>query len=55
LQRLSEALFPEVKLFEHSRIIVEALAQDLTSYEQTKDDLIAENEAVKSIYQHFFK
>jgi hypothetical protein len=55
LQHTFEAMFHGAKLFEHSRIIVEALAQDLTSYEQTKDDLIAENEAVKCIYQHFFK
>ena len=55
LQHTFEAMFHGAKLFEHSRIIVEALAQDLTSYEQTKDDLIAENEAIKSIYQHFFK
>ncbi|MCR5645849.1 MAG: hypothetical protein K6F96_05625 [Bacteroidales bacterium] len=55
LQHVTEAVFHGAKLFEHSRIIVEALAQDLTSYEQTKDDLIAENEAIKYIYQHFFK
>ena len=55
LQHTFEAMFHGAKLFEHSRIIVEALAQDLTSYEQTKDDLIAENEAIKCIYQHFFK
>ena len=55
LQHTAEALFHGFKLFEHSRILVEALAQDLTGYEQAKDDLLAENEAVKSIYQHFFK
>jgi hypothetical protein len=55
LQHTTEAVFHGAKLFEHSRIIVEALAQDLTSYEQTKEDLIAENEAIKNIYQHFFK
>lgn len=55
LQHTTEAMFHGAKLFEHSRIIVEALAQDLTSYEQTKEDLIAENEAIKDIYQHFFK
>ena len=55
LQHVTEAVFHGAKLFEHSRIIVEALAQDLTSYEQTKDDLIAENEAIMNIYQHFFK
>ena len=55
LQHTTEVMFHGAKLFEHSRIIVEALAQDLTSYEQTKDDLIAENDAIKDIYQHFFK
>lgn len=55
LQHTFEAMFHGAKLFEHSRIIVEALEQDLTSYEQTKEDLIAENEAIKRIYQQFFK
>ena len=55
LQHTTEVMFHGAKLFEHSRIIVEALAQDLTSYEQTRDDLITENEAIKNIYQHFFK
>ena len=55
LQHTAEALFHGAKLFEHSRILVEALAQELTSYEQTKDDLLAENEMIKRIYQHFFK
>ena len=55
LQHTAEAVFHDLKLFEHSRIIVEALAQDSLSYEQAKKDLIAENEVVKRIYQHFFK
>ena len=55
LQHTAEALFHGAKLFEHSRILVEALAQELTSYEQTKDDLLAENEMIKRIYQQFFK
>ena len=55
LQNTAEALFHGFKLFEHSRIIVEALAQDLTSYEQAREDLIAENEALKRVYQHFIK
>ena len=55
LQHMAAAVFHNLKLFEHSRIIVEALAQDSLSYEQAKNDLIAENEVVKSIYQHFFK
>lgn len=55
LQHTAEAMFHDLNLFEHSRIIVEALAQDFLSYEQAKKDLIAENKVVKSIYQHFFK
>lgn len=55
LQNTAEALFHAPKLFEHSRILVEALAQELTSYEQSKEDLFAENEMIKSIYQLFFK
>ena len=55
LQHIAEAMFHDLNLFEHSRIIVEALAQDSLSYEQAKKDLIAENEVVKRIYQHFFK
>ena len=55
LQHIAEAMFHDLNLFEHSRIIVEALAQDSLSYEQAKNDLIAENEVVKRIYQHFFK
>ena len=55
LQRLSEVLFPAFKLFEHSRIILEATSNDLISYQQAKDDLITENEMVAKTYQHFFK
>ena len=55
LQHLSEALFPEVKLFEHSRILVEATTQDLLSYQQARTDLITENEMVAKTYQTFFK
>lgn len=55
LQHTAQALFHGLNLFEHSRIVVEALAQDLTSYEQTEEDLFSENEVVKRIYQQFFK
>ena len=55
LQRLSEAIFPEVKSFEHSRIILEATSQDLIGYQQANEDLIAENEIVAKTYQLFFK
>ena len=55
LQHTVEALFHGLKLFEHSRIIVEATSLELTGYQQAREDLIAENEAIKLTYQHFFK
>ena len=55
LQHVAEALFAEEKPFEHSRIIMEALSNDLISYQQAKEDLIAENVIVAKTYQHFFK
>lgn len=54
LQRLSEVLFPDRKLFEHSRIILEATSNDLIGYQQAKEDLITENEIVAKTYQTFF-
>ena len=55
LQRLETALFSEAKLFEHSRIILEATANDIIGYQQAKEDLITENDIVAKTYQHFFK
>jgi hypothetical protein len=55
LQRLETALFSESKLFEHSRIILEATSNDLIGYQQAREDLIAENEIVAKTYQLLFK
>jgi hypothetical protein len=55
LQRLETALFSDVKLFEHSRILLEATSNDLLSYQQAREDLIAENEIVAKTYQLLFK
>lgn len=55
LQRLETALFGEAKLFEHSRIIMEATSNDLIGYQQAREDLITENEMVAKTYQHLFK
>ena len=55
LQHVAEAVFPGSKLFEHSRILMEALGLELTSYEQAKNDLFTENEFVEKLYQHFVK
>ncbi|MBR6878421.1 MAG: hypothetical protein IKM95_03430 [Bacteroidales bacterium] len=54
LQNIAEALFHDVNLFEHSRILVEANENELTSYEQAINDLLTENEVIKRTYQHFF-
>ena len=55
LQHVAQALFHEVKLFEHSRILVEAASKESTGYEQARQDLLSENEMVNRIYEHFFK
>ena len=55
LQHLETALFSEPKLFEHSRILLEATSNDLIGYQQAREDLIAENEIVAKTYQHLFK
>ena len=55
LQGLETALFGEVNLFEHSRILLEATSNDLLSYQQAREDLIAENETVAKTYQQLFK
>ena len=55
LQRLETALFYESKLFEHSRILLEATSNDLIGYQQAREDLIAENEIVAKTYQLLFK
>ena len=55
LQRLETALFDAPKLFEHSRILLEATSNDLIGYQQAREDLVAENEIVAKTYQHLFK
>lgn len=55
LQHVAEALFTDEKLFEHSRIIMEALSHDLISYQQAKEDLITENVVIAKTYEKFFK
>ena len=55
LQRLETALFGEANLFEHCRILLESTSNDLLSYQQAREDLIAENEMVAKTYQQLFK
>lgn len=54
LQNVLSAVFPDDHLFEHSRIILEALSGESTGYEQAMTDLQVENEAVIKLYQKFF-
>ena len=54
LQHLETALFSEAKLFEHSRILLEATSNDLIGYQQAREDLIAENETIAKTYQTLF-
>ena len=55
LKHVMKAIFPDSNLFEHNKILVEANAMELTGYQQAREDLVAENEAVAQLYQHFFK
>ena len=55
LQHLETALFGTCNLFEHSRILIEATSPDLLSYQQAREDLIAENEMLAKTYQQLFK
>ena len=55
LQRIETALFDETKLFEHSRILLEATSNDLIGYQQAREDLVTENEIVAKTYQLLFK
>ena len=55
LQGVAESLFCDVKLFEHSRILLEATSNDLMGYQQAREDLITENEVVAKTYQLLFK
>lgn len=54
LQNVVKAVFTDVTLFEHSRVILEALSKESTGYEQARKDLQTENEAVIKLYQKFF-
>jgi len=55
LQNLEKALFSASQLFEHSRILLDATSNDLISYQQAREDLIAENEVIAKTYQLLFK
>lgn len=53
LKNVYEAIFPDKKLFEHSRIILNALSDNIMDRDLISSDLEAENIAIRDIYQHF--
>ncbi len=55
LQHVTQAVFPEMELFEHSRILMNALGGDFPDTELAIHDLCTENETVERIFRHFCK
>lgn len=53
LQNVYETIFQDKKLFEHSRIILNALSDNLMERSLTTNDLEQENKALREIYSHF--
>lgn len=55
LQHVAQALFPDVELFEHSRILINALSNETLHNDLAIQDLFTENEIVERIFCHFYK
>lgn len=55
LQNVYESVFTDKKLFEHSRILLNALSDDELNRELVNGDMEAENKAIRDIYNHFTK
>lgn len=55
LQHVAQAIFPDVELFEHSRILMNALGSVFPDQELAIQDLCTENEIVERIFRHFNK
>ncbi len=53
LKNVYETIFPGKKLFEHSRIILNALSDNILERSMITIDLEQENKALREIYQHF--
>lgn len=53
LKNVYESVFPAKKLFEHSRIIINALSDNILERNLITNDLEMENMALRELYQHF--
>ncbi len=53
LQNVYESIFPDKKLFEHSRILLNAFSDNIMDRELITNDLEAENKALREIYHQF--
>lgn len=53
LKNVYETVFPGKTLFEHSRIILNALSDNLLERNLITNDLELENKALREVYQHF--
>lgn len=53
LKNVYETVFPDKTLFEHSRIILNALSDNLIERNLITNDLELENKALREVYQHF--
>ena len=53
LQNVYETIFQDKKLFEHSRIILNAFSDNLMDRSLITNDLEQENKALREIYSHF--
>lgn len=53
LKNVYESIFPGKKLFEHSRIILNALSDNPLDKQLINSDLEQENKALREIYNHF--
>ena len=53
LKNVYESVFPDKTLFEHSRIILNALSDNVLERNLITNDLETENKALREVYQHF--
>lgn len=53
LKNVYESIFPDKNLFEHSRIILNALSDNIMERSMITSDMELENKALRNIYLHF--
>jgi hypothetical protein len=55
LQNVVGAVFPSIELFEHGKILQDAMGVSSIDHEMAMVDICTENEMVEKIHRHFFK